>query len=158
MPEPGERVELSGLAGIPVDASGVVRGHKNGFVLLKDVTGEEREERARVSVRLRGRLWCEDKAGTGCGVEVVERFPDGLCITAPSWAQPGDEVGIAGPVGASVDPVPAVVVACRERRQGGPVAHVAFLAGSSEASVAALVAGLSGPERSSSPERSSRSR
>jgi hypothetical protein len=155
MPGPGERVELSGMAGIPVGASGVVRGHKDGFVLLRDVTAdEERPERALVSVRLRGRVWCEDRAGTGCGVEVLERFSDGLCVSAPAWAHPGDEVRIAGPLAAVGDPIPAVVVACRERRHEGPVAHVAFLAGASEASLAALVAGLSGTERSSArPKR-----
>jgi hypothetical protein len=144
MPQPGERVELSGLAGSPIDASGAVRGHKDAVVLLRDVTAsEERPARADVSVRVRGRVWCEDRDGTGCGVDVLERFPDGLCISAPDWARPGIAVGLAGALGAAGRPLPALVVACREGRHRRAVAHVAFLVGESDARLTSLLAGLS---------------
>src|SRR5579862_7324599 len=38
MPQPGEWVELAGLAGSPIDAGGTVRGRKGTVVLLRDVT------------------------------------------------------------------------------------------------------------------------
>ena len=143
MPEPDEPIELSGLAGTPIDAHATVRGHKDTVVLLRDVTAvDERTERARVSVRARGRLWCEDMAGTGCGVEVLERFTDGLSISSPAWARPGDEVTIAGPLSTG-GPVPALVVACREARHRQTVAHVAFLPGPSDAAIQSLFTGLS---------------
>jgi hypothetical protein len=141
MPEPGERVELLGPAGTPVDAHGSVRASKNTVVLLRDVTArEEHPERAQLSTRASGRLWCEDRAGAGCLVEVFERFPDGLCISAPDWAQPGDAVGIAG-MGEA--PVPVLVAARREARHGRVLAHVAFLTGTSDPRLQSLLAGLS---------------
>jgi hypothetical protein len=140
-PEPGEEVELAGLAGTPIDARGTVRGHKDGILLLRDVTpGEGQPEQAQVSIRAHGRLWCEDTAGTGCLVEVFDRFPDGLCISAPAWVHPGDAVGI-GFTGAGA-PVPALAVACREARHRRTVAHVAFLAGPSDPRLDTLLAGL----------------
>jgi hypothetical protein len=142
MPEPGAQVALSGLAGIPIDARGTVRGHTGPVVLLKDVTaGEERPEQAKVSVGSRGRLWCEDRAGTGCGVEVLDRFPDGLCISAPAGARPGDRVSLAGPVAVG-GPVPAILVGCREGRHRRALAYVAFLTDPSDARVRSLLAGL----------------
>jgi hypothetical protein len=65
-----------------------------------------------------------------------------LCIHAPTWAHPGDEVAIAGPGGAG-GPVAALVVACREAQRGQLVAHVAFLAAASDAGLRSLLAGLS---------------
>jgi hypothetical protein len=142
MPEPGERVELAGLAGIPVDARGIVRGHKDAVVLLRDVTvGDQHRGRRRAGGGARGRLWCEDRAGSGCGVEVIDRFPDGLCISAPTWARPGDRVAVAGPV-STVGPVPALVVGCREGPNGRAVAHVAFLIDHTDPRLQNLLEGL----------------
>jgi len=141
MPEPGEEIDVAGLAGSPVEARGTVRGHKDAVVLLRDVTpGEGRLQPAQVSVLSRGWLWCENRAGTGGLVEVVDRFPDGLCISAPDWAQPGDPVGI-GAAGTEAL-VPALVAACREARHGRTVAHLAFLVGPADPRLQALLARL----------------
>jgi len=142
MPQPGTHIGLCGLAGVPIDARATVRGHKNAVLLLRDVVaGERGGDGAHVSVPVRGRLWCEDRGGTGCGVEVLERFPDGLCITAPAWARPGDEVELTGSARTG-GPVPALVVGAREDARGRGLAHVAFMADPSDASLRRLLDGL----------------
>jgi hypothetical protein len=142
MPQPGERIGLWGLAGVPIDARATVRGHKQSVLLLRDVVaGEQGSESAHVSVPVHGRLWCEERGGTGCGVEVLERFPDGLCISAPAWARPGDEVELTGPARTG-GPVPALVVGNREDSRGRGLAHVAFMADPSDDSLRRLLEGL----------------
>jgi len=141
----GEHINVSGLAGTPIQVRAVVRGHNGSILMLRNVcVSEERPERMLERVPIQGQVWCEAWLGSkGSLVDIFDLSLGGVCISAPPFVRPGGVVSLADPSRRDRDRVRGLVVGrSGGRSRRGGVVHVAFLAGTSSEAVETLTAGL----------------